>query len=31
MVFHGHVHKNLGGEIGATGIVSVYGYKVIHL
>ncbi len=31
MVFHGHIHKNLGGEIGATGIVSVYGHKLIHL
>ncbi len=31
MVFHGHVHKNLGGEIRNTLIVSVFGHKVIFL
>ena len=30
-VFHGHVHKSLGGQIGNTSIVSIYGHKVIQL
>jgi len=30
-VYHGHVHKKLGTMIGNTAVVSVYGYKVVHL
>ena len=31
IVYHGHVRENWGHRVGETAVVSVHGWKVIHL
>jgi Icc-related predicted phosphoesterase len=31
VVYHGHVGESLAGRVGTTAIVSVHGYRVVHL